>query len=269
MREISGDIKLNRKDQFIYLFYNFFRGIWGYRIYLKTKFWSPVNLDLNTDSPGRQYLNSFLKTELPSILPNKNVSILDVGCGTGYIRNILESIGYSGEYVGVDVFRESKFSENSSNFSIEFVQSKIEDFETEKRFDLVISNTSFEHIPDDFKAAEKSNKLVSENGVQIHIMPAFWSLPIYLLHGYRQYNPARIKKLFPNNTVIYRLGGTFTFLLYFFLITIPERLTAKMLFRKTSLYPKFLNFANKADKILPFMSTFYIVVIDNKNGNKK
>lgn len=269
MKEISGDIKLNRKDQFMYLFWNFFRGIWGYRVYLKTKFWHPKTLDLNTDSPGRQYLNSFLKQEFPKILPNKNISILDIGCGTGYVRSILETMGYGGEYLGVDVFREPKFIESSPSFSVSFVQSKIEDFATEKRFDLVISNTSFEHIPDDFKAAEQANKFSGENGIQIHIMPAFWSLPIYLLHGYRQYNPDRMKKLFPNNTVIYRLGGVFTFLLYFFLITIPERLTAKMLFRKTSLYPKFLNFANSVDRMLPFMSTFYIVVIDSKNGNSK
>ncbi len=222
---------------------------------------------MNTDSPGRQYLNSFLKTELPKILPNKNISILDIGCGTGYIRRILEDLNYSGEYLGIDVSKEKKFSDESNKFKIDFIQKPIEDFETDKRFDLVISNTSFEHIEDDIKAGQQAKKYTKENGTQLHIVPAFWSLPIYLLHGYRQYNPERVQKVFPFEKDIYRLGGFFTFVLYFFLITIPERLTAKMLFRKTSLYPKFLNLANKMDGLMPFMSTFYIIIIKAQDGN--
>lgn len=267
MKEISGDIKLSFKDKIKYLIFNFFRGIWGYRINLETKFWSPKKLDLNTDSPGRQYLNSFFISELPKFIFSKNISVLDIGCGTGYVRNILEELGYEGEYLGIDVYKDSKFSDHSNKFKIDFIQKAVEDFETEKRFDLVISNTSFEHILDDVKAGQQAQKFVKSDSVQIHVVPAFWSLPIYLLHGYRQYNPEMIHKVFPVEKEVYRLGGFFTFLLYFFLITIPERLTAKMLFRRTKFYPKFLKCANKMDKFMPIMSTFYIVVIKNKNGN--
>lgn len=269
MKEISGDIKLSKIDQIKYILFNFFRGFWGFRIKLDTKFWHPQKLDLNTDSPGRQYLNSFLNDFFSKKITNKNISVLDIGCGTGYVRSILENLGYEGEYLGIDVFKESKFSYDSNKFKISFIQKPIEDLDVENRFDLVISNTSFEHIKDDVAAGKQAQKFTKEDGIQLHIVPAFWSLPIYLLHGYRQYSPERIHKVFPIDKEVYRLGGVFTFFLYFFLLTIPERLTGKMIFRKTSLYPKFLGFANKMDKFLPFMSTFYIVVIDNKNGNKK
>ena len=268
MREISGDIKLSRKEQIQYLLHNFFRGIWGYRTYIKTTFWSKAKTQQTSDSPGRQYVDSFLRTEIPQLLSKKEISVLDIGCGTAYILRILEELGYKGEYVGVDVFKEPDFISESQNFQIEFVQKPIEDFETDKRFDLVISNTSFEHIPDDKRAAEQAEKFVNNEGVQVHIMPSFGSYFAYLFHGYRQYNPSFIKRIFPKNAKVYRLGGFFSFLTALFFMTIPERFLGKFLFkgkkyplRKTSLYPKVVKCSNIADRFLPFMSMFYVVVI--------
>ncbi len=273
MKEISGDIKLNRTQQFKYLFYNFIRGILGQLVFLNTKFWSKAQTNQSSDSPGRQYVDSFLTQEIPNLLNNKNITVLDIGCGTAYVMKILESLNYSGDYVGVDVFKEPEFIKENPNFKIDFVQKPIEEFETEMRFDLVISNTSFEHIPDDLKAAKQAQKFVKEDGVQIHIMPAFGSYFAYLFHGYRQYNPAFLKRIFPKHMQVFRLGGLFSFLLALFLMTIPERFLGKYLFkgkkyplRKTKLYPKLLKLANRADKFLPFMAMFYVVVIKSQDA---
>jgi SAM-dependent methyltransferase len=268
MKEISGDIKLSKKEQIQYLLHNFFRGIWGYRTFLKSQLWSTAQTNQSSDSPGRQYVDSFLKTEIPNLISKKEISVLDIGCGTAYVLKILEELEYSGEYTGVDIFKEPGFLDESEKFKIDFVQKPIEEFEINKKFDLVISNTSFEHIPDDKKAAEQASKFVKDDGVQIHIMPSFGSFFAYLFHGYRQYNPTFLKRIFPKNMKVYRLGGFFSFLTTLFLMTIPERFLGKYLFkgkkyplRKTKFYPKVLSFANKADRVLPIMSMFYVVVI--------
>ena len=85
MKEISGDIKLNRTQQFQYLFYNFIRGILGQLVFLNTKFWSKAQTNQSSDSPGRQYVDSFLTQEIPNLLNNKNITVLDIGCGTAYV----------------------------------------------------------------------------------------------------------------------------------------------------------------------------------------
>lgn len=270
MKELCGDIKLSRAEQVWYLLYNFLRGLWGYRTFLKTRFWSSKNLSYNTDSPGRQYLNAFLKEEIPKLLPHKNITVLDIGCGNGYVRSFLEELGYKGKYVGVDVYRPQTFSNESNAFDVSFIESSIEKFKFPTTFDFVISNTSFEHIPDDFVAAKQATVYTNVQGVQMHIVPTFWCLPLYLLHGYRQYTPMRIKKIFAAKSNVYRIGGLFSFCVHFFLITIPEMLTRKrFVIRKTRFYPKIIKYAYFIDKILPIMPLFYIVVIHSPHRYEK
>lgn len=204
-------------------------------------------------------------SQIPKLLKEKNINVLDVGCGTGYIRDILEKYGYVGKYVGVDVVREKKFTEESKSFDVKFVESKIEDFNVDDKFDLVISNTAFEHIPDDYKAAEQSDKYAGENGIQLHIVPSFWSLFIYLLHGFRQYTPNRTKILFGEDAIVYRLGGLGSFFVAFLLMTVPERLTNSRRLRSTNFYRKSLSIANKIDRFVPFCSHMYGIVIPPKH----
>lgn len=261
MKELSGDIQLKRHQQIWYLISNFFRGIYGYRTFLKTCFWYKKLENINSNSPGRQYLDAFLEDQITKLLEKKEIKVLDIGCGTGYMREVLEKIGFRGKYIGVDVVKENKFSEISNNFEIIFIQSAIEDFEFDGEFDLVISNTAFEHIPDDKKVAKQSYRYAGENGVQLHVMPSFFSLFVYLLHGFRQYTPNRIKRLFEERVVIYRLGGFASFIVAFFMMTIPERLTGNRKLRSTNFYKKCMLFANKLDKFLPFCSQMYGIVI--------
>lgn len=265
MKELDGDYKLNKIDQVWYLISNFFRGIWGYRTLTKTCFWHKKLEGLNSHSPGRQYLDAFLEAQIPKLLKNKNISVLDIGCGTGYMKEVLEKYGYTGKYIGVDVMREDKFIEESKSFDVKFVESKIEDFNIDERFDLVISNTAFEHIPDDHKAAEQAHKYAGTRGIQLHIVPTFWSLPIYLFHGFRQYSPDRVKKLFGKKAIVYRLGGLPSFLTAFFMMTVPERLTGSRKVRSTNLYKKVMKASNKMDRFLPFCSHMYGVLIPAKD----
>lgn len=227
------------------------------------RFWHTYFQYANQDSPTRSYLDAFMGLELPQLFSPRSVSILDIGCGTAYVRSILAHSGYLGTYTGVDVMLEPKFDINAHpEFKTQFLNQDITTFDTQERFDMVISNTSLEHIADDTQAVIVAHHLTREDGIEVHLMPSLWSLPLYLWHGYRQYTPARVRSLFKGTQYrVYRMGGLGSFFLHFFCITIPERFLGISTLRTKTIYTKLKAVANKADRFLPLCSPLYAVVV--------
>lgn len=255
-RKLSGDVRLTIGQKTCWLLDNFFEGIAGYGSGRSAVFWHSATLASSDASPSRKMIDAFLQVHLLRLLPQKHITVLDIGCGTGYIYKRLSDIGYTLDYTGLDVYKRTKFDTNVPHGR--FVLSKIEDFYSEKKFDLVISNTCLEHVEDDRAAIQKAFTL---GDLQIHIVPTFWSLPIYLWHGYRQYNPRSLAVLFGDTGDVYRLGGVFSFFLHFFFVTIPERIRMPFLLRRNPIYSWLCRVANTLDAFLPWISVMYVVVI--------
>ncbi len=262
MKELSGDIKLNRREKVWYLVFNFVRGLVGYLSFLPMSYWRAKNVPLDSDSPSRKYIDSFLIHELPLLIGQKApLKILDIGCGCGYLRHLLQD-KYSGDYVGLDVVKEKDFHNyDTTQFVTHFVQNKIEDYTPDTLFDLVVSNTSLEHIQNDVLAVEKAQDFCAPGGLQVHIIPSYWTLFLYLFHGYRQYSPWRIKSLCKSlpRYRMYRLGGLFSFMIHMVFITIPERLCG-VYSRNNHLYERVSRFGVYLDRFLPLFSTMYVIV---------
>lgn len=265
MKELSGDMPLSSGQKFQYLLYNALRNAGGLRYPAHMRFWHAETPDDAPSSPMRSYLDAFMKDELPKLCTPRKLSVLDIGCGTAYMRSVLARGGYSGGYTGVDVVREPKFDINAEPaFATEFLNQDITRFSSDKRFDLVISNTALEHIQDDAAAVQVAHMLCATGGLEVHIVPSLWSLPLYLWHGYRQYTPARVRKLFSGtNYRVYRMGGLGSFFFHFFWITVPERLFGMTPFRMRhpGAYVRMKRFANRIDYLLPFFSTLYAIVV--------
>lgn len=270
MKEICGDISATYRPgwrlKLRYLVENFVRGVHGYGVSIHAKAFVFSGGEATSDSVGRQYINAFLNQELAKLTKSKALTVLDVGCGSGYVRDMLVELGYVGEYTGLDVVRDTRYKESNSPFVSSLELIKIEECKTEKRFDLVISNTALEHIEDDVAAVRKCAEFTAPHGVQIHIVPAFCSLFAYLLHGYRQYTPKRIDLLFSGQeNTVWKLGGFASFILQIFWCTIPERLTGSDRMRRTSLYRLLVRTARRLDRVLPFCSLLYAVVVTEKH----
>lgn len=263
---LSGDKPLSIKERFTYLVYNFISGISGYSCMISSKYWhtdkfTRVAREEGRSFPTRIYLNQFLIQELPKMIGIGNIDILDVGCGSGYVRKLLNDVGYTGSYTGVDIYKDIDFDKYTLNFKSNLIESKIEDFETDKKFDVVLSITSLEHIKNDVLTVYKCDDLSKLGGIQIYIIPTFWHLFTTPWHGYRQYNPKRIKSLFHGKKYkIYRLGGVFSFFLILLFISIPNFLFFRTL-RYYPFYQKLIRKGNRLDKSLPFCSHLYIVVV--------
>jgi len=208
---MCGDIPRSPGDKFHYIIFNFLRGIAGYAR-MSQRYWQAGDLPEGGEAtPGRQYLNQylnqFLAQQIPRRIPAGPIDVLDIGCGSGYVSKLLSDAGYRGRYVGVDIKEHEDFGTytGASNFESAFVESGIERFESGASFDLILSITAPEHIPDDAAVVAKCRSLLKEGGYQVHAVPTFWALFLYIAH----YTPKRVKRLFGRSPYqAYRLGGS-------------------------------------------------------------
>lgn len=72
--------------------------------------------------------------------------------------------------------------------------------------DLLLSNTSLEHIRDDEGAIRALSSRLTPRAMQAHFVPGEAALPLYGPHGFRQYSPWCLSRLFPGAEV-FRYGG--------------------------------------------------------------
>jgi SAM-dependent methyltransferase len=229
------------------------------------EYWHPKKIEGTRDSPGRVYSNRFLYDNLPGLLFKKEIKILDIGCGSGYIRKIFYDLGYKLFYTGVDVEKHKNFGQfDKYAVKSDFIKTKIEDFNTDNKYNLIFSISALEHIKDDGLAIAKARDFLEKEGIQIHIVPSFWSLFLYLRHGYRRYTLIRLKKIFVEKFKLYRIGGFFSFFLHLFFITIPEIILKNNKLRESNIYSKFLVITNKFDCTLPILSPIYIIITENE-----
>jgi len=241
---------------------NFFSCFSGNSGLISAKYWQPKNLRDGKSSPSRKYLDQFLTSELLNIIPIKYVSLLDIGCGSGYVRKILADAGFAGEYAGVDLYKHDNFDKfNSSSFESILIESRIEDLKISKRFDFIISITALEHIENDILTISKCSHLLKNEGIQMHIVPSSWSKFLYIRHGYRQYDQKRIKMLFRDRiSKVYKLGGLFSFFLHLIFITIPVFILKNDRMRDLCFYPSLIEICNKLDGCFPICPALYVII---------
>lgn len=269
MREICGDIgpenQLSAQKKLAYFFGNALRAISGWSLPGKVRGWKGRPVPHGSDSPGRIYVDSYLREALPKLVLPGKIRVLDIGCGTGYVQETLAELGYTGEYVGLDVVHEEGFKQHTEALNASFVEGRIEDYVPEAPFDLVLSNTTLEHVEDDRKAALVAGRVLVEDGVGVHIVPSYWSLFLYLWHGYRQYTPKMLKKAFAGQSAtLVGLGGFGSFCLHLFLITIPERVFGVRSLRNSTLYPKLVSVAFALDRYIPACRALTAVIVRPK-----
>jgi len=117
--------------------------------------------------------------EISEFLKEKNIkSVLEIGSGTGILLNELKNFFPNINFLGLDPnesgyyhYREIYKSLVNPGFSIENKQ--IENFSSEKKFDLIFSINVFEHVNDWKKYIEKTNNLLTKNGLNVILCPNY------------------------------------------------------------------------------------------------
>lgn len=260
--EISGDGGMTVAKRLHYLASNLVRNLGHSAVVLQRRGYCTGRLARtpSTASPGRALTEAFLGRELPRLLPSRDIRVLEIGCGSGSLTRLLSEFGYRGSYVGVDVV--DRFDRSASSvFRCEFVCSDAHRFEPEGQFDLIVSVSALEHIPDDCGLLQRLPGFVAPGGLQLHFVPSAWGLPVFLWHGYRQYSQAALGQRFDyRRSTVYALGGAFSFLLHFIFITLGEMLVPlRLRQRLPRLYGWLLDSSLRLDRYLPACATMLVV----------
>jgi SAM-dependent methyltransferase len=94
-----------------------------------------------------------------------NSRILEVGCGKGGLMATLRDLGFK-NVLGVDPYSHEKVTED-----IEILRSTVHEISDTQKFDLIIFNHSFEHIPDQLATLVKVSRILSDGGTCLIRMP--------------------------------------------------------------------------------------------------
>ena len=259
--ELNGDERLGPAQRLVYLARNLRRNCRLERTTAGRPSFQAARLSRTprVASPGRALTEAFLYSQLPAMLPPGPIRVLELGCGSGSLTRLLAEIGYSGQYVGVDI--GDRFDRTvQPGFEKTFVCGDVHTFQPDARFDLVISVSVLEHVPDDARLTARLDELVAPGGVQLHFVPSGWGLFVYLWHGYRQYTRASLAARFHGRAEAVSLGGGASFLLHFLFITLGEMLLPLGARRRLpGLYGGLLDRCLRWDRVVPMGGTMYAV----------
>jgi hypothetical protein len=249
---ISGDQQSNFAAKLFYVPINFIVNILGRLSKLKFKIIYPKfsieqiesAIEVNPSaSPGRVLSNIFwesLNFKLILDLLDEPVKIIDLGCGSGSLSSLTSKFPKPTHYIGID--SQNRFMQGQ-NIEINFVQTNALNIGNYLPANLIISQSALEHFKLDlpiFKDLFQFSEVYKKPIIQIHIIPSFTCLRLYLNHGYRQYTPRvlnRILRGLPKNSSaqIVMLGGKNCNSFHFWKITLP---TFIKIFRKIKLANK-------------------------------
>jgi len=261
--ELNGDSPLSRVERLKYLAGNSLRNLQGSFRSLQSRRFHAVQLEPGKASPSRKILDQLLSSELARV-PERTIRVLDIGCGSGYFVDVLESQGFSGDYTGIDIAKHPLFDKKGTGkFRKHLILEQIESLNGKwtEAFDLVLSNTALEHIANDGQAVDIGYNALKPGGLAIHIVPAPLALYLYLYHGYRQYSKRSIRELFDGTDYhVWRIGGIFSFWVHFLMITIPTHFLGHDRLRALKSYPRVVEWANWLDSHIPLFPHLYAVV---------
>ena len=95
-------------------------------------------------------------------------NLLDIGCGTGYLINMLAQ-EYEAEFTGLDLSPEMIKQANNKNIkNAKFVEGKSDEIPfNDNTFDIVTCSQSFHHYPDTDKAMQEAKRVLKPGGLYI------------------------------------------------------------------------------------------------------
>ena len=142
---------------------------------------------------------------LISYIPDKIYeNILELGCGTGFVTRILSEREYK-VYDALDLVEDCEFYIKSISEKINFINSDIEAFVADKKYDLIISNASLQWLDNFEEFVKKLKSNLSSDGVVGITMfgkSNFKELSEIVEHPLKYYSTDEIREVFEEFDII-------------------------------------------------------------------
>ncbi len=125
----------------------------------------------SSGNPFIKYINNRRLNEICKLLPgNKEIKILDAGCGEGQLLERISKMKYKNLY-GVDVTKVALEDAKKRVKAKLFLQNLNKMSFPDKFFDAVICTEVIEHIPDYKKVLNEFKRILKKNGLLIISFP--------------------------------------------------------------------------------------------------
>ncbi len=116
---------------------------------------------------------------------NKNLSLLDAGCGCGFFSIYAKKLGYNP--IGIDISKQSiaasKKLTEINNETIRFIVGDVRKMPfPDNKFDIVLSSGVIEHFSDTEKAIKEHSRVLKSKGLFIGNVP--YRYTIFVLNKY-------------------------------------------------------------------------------------
>jgi 2-polyprenyl-3-methyl-5-hydroxy-6-metoxy-1,4-benzoquinol methylase len=117
-------------------------------------------IDGNANSTSRLFFRNNLKEHLEDLTDK---TVLDIGSGIGHLFPMLFEFGAK-EVYGIEPSKRNIETSKQLYPNVEVYQGSLEDFVSDKKFDIAVSIMVFEHIWDIDEAFQKIAGLLKDNG---------------------------------------------------------------------------------------------------------
>ena len=213
LHTLNADKGLSFFEKPLYLFLNWLNNLLSYTNVDKRINFKPLSMNwknyldkTHKESSMARKLSDLFWWTLPWEKINNElgeINIFDTGCGSGgYGVRLIEASNNSvNSYTGVDAKEKATWNEFQSKYkNFKLIKSTSNDVSSfiPKETNLIMTQSAIEHFDEDLLYFEQIKKFVDSSNkpvLQIHVFPAVSTLPLYLFHGLRQYNPRNISKI--------------------------------------------------------------------------
>lgn len=159
--------------------------------------------------------NRIIGSVVDKFIKNKNISFLEVGCGTGFVLSYLEKMGF--RTTGLDIHLEAlKYARKRTKSPL--ISADILKDQLAEKFDAVGLFDVLEHIDNQAVFLKKIKKLLKRKGMLFITVPAdqkLWSESDELSGHKRRYDKKNLREVLKKAKFEIKEIRYFGFLLYF------------------------------------------------------
>ena len=165
--------------------------------YFKNKKYGYVGYELQ-EVLRKKNFERWLEDAGDHIPKNKIIRSLDVGCAAGYCLDVMKEKVWDVE--GIELEEEMHTVLNRTGYNVS--KTRLEDFETEKKYSVITLFDVLEHIPDPDKVFKKLYSLLEADGVIIIVTPDHKSFQRkFFQKKWFQYKPIEHIQYFTRHTI--------------------------------------------------------------------